>query len=64
VLEGRVNEEHADRPHCSLYVPAATAPGQDRGTAPQDVTARFYYLKVSPNHYLKVTLQPIAPDVP
>jgi hypothetical protein len=60
VLEGRTNEEQPDRPHCGVYVPAATAPGQ----AQQGVTARDYYLKTAPNRYLKVTLQPAVPRVP
>lgn len=51
IIEGRANQDsESDAPKYNLYVPAATA------TRQADASARFYYLKVGPNQYLKVTL--------
>jgi len=55
IIEGRANEESA-APKYNLYVPSATSSAPDRGDL-----ARFYYLKMGGNQYLKVTLQPMTP---
>jgi hypothetical protein len=47
ILEERANEE-GDQPKYGLYVPASQAA--------EKTSARFYYLKIGPGRYLKVSL--------